>query len=58
VKPTGSNIPLRSFHDLQKAEVKRIVIGNPKTVPAGRYAEEALRYLLLLSVVQDKLVFA
>jgi molybdate transport system substrate-binding protein len=58
VKPTGSNIPLQSFHDLQRAEVNRIVIGNPKTVPAGRYTEEVLRYLRLWSVVQDKLVFA
>ena len=58
VQPAGSNIPVRSFHDLQRAEVKKIVIGNPKTVPAGRYAEEVLRYLHLWSVVQDKLIFA
>ncbi len=58
VKPFGSNIPLQSFQDLQKAEVKKIVIGNPKTVPAGRYAEEVLRYLRLWSVLQSKLVFA
>ncbi len=58
VKPAGSNIPLRSFHDLQRAEVKKIVIGNPKTVPAGRYAKEVLRYLHLWSGVQDKLIFA
>jgi len=30
-----------------KAEVKKIVIGNPKSVPAGRYAERILKNLNL-----------
>ena len=38
VKPSQSSIRIESFEDLRKAEVKRIVIGNPNTVPAGRYA--------------------
>ena len=58
VKPVGSNVALQSFKDLQRAEVKKIVIGNPKTVPAGRYAEEVLRHLNLWFVVRDKLIFA
>ena len=36
----------------------RIVIGNPKTVPAGQYAEESLRALGLWDRVRPKLVFA
>lgn len=58
VKPANSNIPILSLNDLQKGEVKKIVIGNPKTVPAGRYAEEVLRHLNLWSAVRDKLIFA
>ncbi len=58
VTPATTNIRIKSFEDLKKAEVKKIVIGHPKTVPAGRYAEEVLIYLNLWDVVKDKLVFA
>ena len=58
MKPATSNIPLQSLADIQKGEVKKVVIGNPKTVPAGRYAEEALRHLNLWDAIKDKLIFA
>ena len=58
VKSGISRIRMESFEDLRKAEVKKIVIGNPKSVPAGRYAEEALKYLQLWEVVKEKLVLA
>jgi len=58
VKSSPSQIGIESFEDLRKAEVKKIVIGNPKSVPAGRYAEEVLKNLHLWEVVKDKLVFA
>jgi len=58
VKPARSRILLNSFQDLQKNEIKRMVIGNPKTVPAGRYAEEVLRYFSLWDVIKEKLIFA
>ena len=41
-----------------RVEVKRIAVGNPKTVPAGRYAEEALRHFHLWDGLKDKLIFA
>ena len=58
VKPVNSTIKLSSLKDLQKGEVKKIAIGNPKTVPAGRYAEEGLRHFNLWDAVKDKLIFA
>ena len=58
VKPANSGIPLQSLKDLQREEVRKIAIGNPKTVPAGRYAEEALRHFNLWDAVKDKLIFA
>jgi molybdate transport system substrate-binding protein len=58
VKPSMSQIRLELFEDLRKPEVKKIVIGNPKSVPAGRYAEEVLKYLNLWEAVKDKLVLA
>ncbi|MFB3885338.1 MAG: molybdate ABC transporter substrate-binding protein [Thermodesulfobacteriota bacterium] len=57
VKPARSGISLQSLQDLQRMEVRKVAIGNPKTVPAGRYAEEGLRHFKLWDVIQDKLVF-
>ena len=58
VKPADSNIPLQSMKDLQREALKKIAIGNPKTVSAGRYAEEALRHFNLWDAIKDKLIFA
>jgi molybdate transport system substrate-binding protein len=58
VKPVSSKAPVASFDDLKKPEVKKIVIGNPKSVPAGRYADEVLHTLKLSNALKDKLVFA
>ena len=58
VKPTGSPVDLTKATDLLHARITRVVIGNPKTVPAGQYAEESLRALGLWDRVQPKLVFA
>jgi molybdate transport system substrate-binding protein len=56
--PVESAIPLTSFNDLRKGEIQRIAIGNPKSVPAGRYAEEGLRYFHLWDVIKDRLILA
>lgn len=48
---------LTSFKDLTKAEVKLIAIGNPRTVPAGGYAQRALMSLGLWDALQPKLIF-
>ena len=58
VKPAISWIRMDSFEDLRKGEVKNIVIGNPKSVPTGRYAEEVLKWFKLWERVKEKLVFA
>ena len=58
IRPVQSTIGLNSAKDLLKSEVKRIAVGNPKTVPAGRYAEEALRHFSVWEALKDKLVFA
>jgi molybdate transport system substrate-binding protein len=44
--------------DLLEAPVGKIAVGNPKSVPAGQYAEESLRALGLWDRLQPKLVFA
>lgn len=58
IKPANSNIPINSLEDLRRREVGKIAIGNPKTVPAGRYAEEVLRHFNLQEVLKERLIFA
>jgi molybdate transport system substrate-binding protein len=56
--PTKSAIHLTSLNDLRRGEIQKIAIGNPRTVPAGRYAEEVLKYFNLWEDVKDRLIFA
>src|SRR5499426_1582971 len=58
VKPADSSLDLSKVNDLLESRVVHIAIGNPKTVPAGQYAEESLRALGVWDRVQPKLVFA
>jgi len=44
--------------DLKKPEVHAIAIGEPRSVPAGQYAAEALRNLGLFSALESKFVYA
>jgi molybdate transport system substrate-binding protein len=50
--------PLSRPEDLAGPGVQRIVIGDPRTVPVGQYAEESLRALGLWEKLQPKLVLA
>ncbi len=58
IVPQDSRLDLRGPADLLRPQVQRVVIGNPKTVPAGQYAEESLRNLGLWDSLSPKLVFA
>lgn len=58
IVPGDSRLDLRGPADLLRPEVQRVVIGNPKTVPAGQYAEESLRSLGLWEALRPKLIFA
>ena len=58
IKPSDSKVDIARAADLLEARVGRVAIGNPRTVPAGQYAEESLRALGLWERLQPKLVFA
>ena len=49
---------IRSFIDLTNPAVKKIAVGNPRTVPAGQYTEQTLTKLKLLPDIQAKIIFA
>ncbi|MGD0886486.1 MAG: molybdate ABC transporter substrate-binding protein [Thermodesulfovibrionales bacterium] len=58
VVPAREKKLIKSFSDLSAEKIKKIAIGNPKTVPAGRYAEEIFQYYGVYDAVKDKLIFA
>lgn len=58
VQPRPTRLKMTGFSDLAKPEVEKIAIGNPKTVPAGRYAMEVLTHFKLADSLKDKLVLA
>jgi molybdate transport system substrate-binding protein len=49
---------IASFQDLARPEVKAIAIGDPQTVPAGKYAQEVLAHLGLYDRLKSELVLA
>ncbi len=56
VVPANLNLPVRRMADLARPEVVRIAMGRQATVPAGRYAREAINAQRLWPSVQRKLV--
>ncbi len=58
VKAAGARVDLTRPADLLDARVSRVAIGNPRTVPAGQYAEESLRALGLWERLGPRLVLA
>jgi molybdate transport system substrate-binding protein len=55
VVPPGNRPPDR-LDDLRDPRFDRIAIGNPRTVPAGRYAEQALRSAGIRDAVASRLI--
>lgn len=58
IVPADSRLGLKAPADLQKPEVKRIAIGNPASVPVGRYTKGSLDAAKLWAAVEPKAVFA
>jgi len=56
IAPKDSKI--ETFDDLATDKAAKISIGTPETVPAGKYAQEALITLKLWEPIQPKLVMA
>jgi molybdate transport system substrate-binding protein len=56
IVPAGADGPDR-FEALAREGVKRVAIGEPRTVPAGQYATEVLENLGLLRPLDGRLVY-
>ena len=58
VVPARSTLTLEAVGDLAQPTIKRISIGNPKTVPAGMYAQQMLVHMQSWKTLQPRLIFA
>lgn len=56
VVPSNSTLGLTSFRQLTNPNVRRISLGEPRSVPAGTYAEELFRNLGILEQLRPKFV--
>ncbi len=57
IVPKGSQ-KVTSFASLTNAEIQRVAIGEPRSVPAGQYAEQVLQKLKIYDAVKPKFVYA
>ena len=55
IVPTGNEKKLEKFEDIENAD--SIALGDPASVPAGHYAQEALTNLGIWDKIQDKVSF-
>jgi molybdate transport system substrate-binding protein len=58
IAPKGSALALKGFQDLAGSGVKRIAVGEPKSVPVGQYTEELFQNLGILAQLRPKLVLS
>ncbi len=56
IVPQDSKLALTGPKDLASPTVKKVAVGNPATVPAGRYTEKALTQAKLWETLQPKLI--
>lgn len=49
---------VNSFEELATADIDKLAIGTPETVPAGKYAKASLKQLEIWNEVEPKVVYA
>ncbi len=58
IVPSDSKLAIASVDDLKKADVHRIAVGNPDSVPVGRYTKAALTAAGSWDAISGKAVLA
>ena len=56
VVPTDSKLNMAQLKDLSQAAVQKVAVGNPASVPVGRYAVHAMEQAKLWPAVQPKVI--
>lgn len=57
IVPAGSTMNLKKADELAGKDYSRVSLGNPDSVPAGRYAREVLQHLGLWDKLDGKLIY-
>ena len=57
IAPKNSNL-VSHFKDLTSAGVQKIALGEPKSVPAGKYAQEVLTFYNIFNQIKPKIIYA
>ncbi|HEX7985850.1 MAG TPA: molybdate ABC transporter substrate-binding protein [Duganella sp.] len=57
IAPANSKLALTGVADLRQAAVTRVTMGNPASVPVGRYTRQALEQARLWTAVEPKVIF-
>jgi molybdate transport system substrate-binding protein len=58
VVPSDSRLDISDFKGLAAPAVKRIAVGDPRSVPAGTYAQQAFERLGIADTLKPKLILA
>lgn len=56
IQPAAANTPLDSLEALGDARIERIAVGNPDSVPVGRYTKRALEAAGQWDALQNKII--
>lgn len=57
IVPASSNLPITSFKQLVNSYVKRVAVGEPRSVPVGQYTKELFENLGIWQQINSKFVF-
>lgn len=57
IVPKNNSVGITSFYTLANSKVKKIAIGDPKSVPAGQYAQDVFKKLGILDKVKSKFIY-
>ena len=57
IAPEKSTLPLMGLKGLTASDIKRVALGNPASVPVGRYTQEALTKAELWETLKPKLIY-
>lgn len=58
IVPKDSKLAIKGVKDLSESKIARIAMGNPETVPVGRYAQEVMSKAGLWEGLKPKLIYA
>lgn len=57
IVPAANKPAIKTVDDLRQAAVTRVTLGNPASVPVGRYARQALEQARLWAAVEPKAIY-